>query len=325
MKLCGLPWAGVLAACIFTGLGAQAHAQSYPSKPVRIVAASTGTSGDLLARYLGQRLSERWGQPVIVENRSGAGGVISAEVAAKAAPDGYTLHLGQLSSFAAAVSLYKKLSYDPLRDFAPITMYAHVPLLIIAHPSVPVANLKELIEYAKTRPGAVNYSTGGPGTAAHLTFELLNYTAGLRLVHIAYKGVAAATTAIMSGEVHLSAIPVPVALPQAKAGKVKAYAITSKNRFSGAPEIPTAAQAGLPGFESTTWFGMFVPAGTPADIVRKLNLDMVEIIRAPATHAWLLAQGADPVPGTPEEVTAFIKGEITKWGNVIRIAGIKAE
>lgn len=292
---------------------------------MRIIAASTGTSGDLLARYLGQRLNERWGQPVIVENRTGAGAVIAAEVAAKAAPDGYTLHLGQLSSFAAAVSLYKKLSYDPLRDFAPITMYAHVPLLIIANPAVPAANLKELIEYAKTRPGAVNYSSGGPGTAAHLTFELLNYTAGLKLVHVAYKGVGAATTAIMSGEVHLSAIPVPVALPQVKAGRVKVYAITSKNRFSGAPEIPTAAQAGVPGFESATWFGMFVPARTPAHIVRKLNLDIVEIIRAPATHTWLLAQGAEPAPGTPEEFTSFIKLETEKWGKVIRDANIRTD
>ena len=159
MKIREILRVGVLAACTVTGFDTPAHAQTYPSKPVRIIAASTGTSGDLLARYLGQRLNERWGQPVIVENRTGAGAVIAAEVAAKAAPDGYTLHLGQLSSFAAAVSLYKKLSYDPLRDFAPITMYAHVPLLIIAHPAVPAANLKELIEYAKARPGAVNYSS----------------------------------------------------------------------------------------------------------------------------------------------------------------------
>jgi tripartite-type tricarboxylate transporter receptor subunit TctC len=300
-------------------------AQTYPAKPVRIIAASTGTSGDLLARYLGQRLAERWGQPVVVENRTGAGSVLAAEVAAKAAPDGYTVHLGQLASFAAAPALYKNLSYDPIRDFAPLTMYAQIPLLIIAAPSVPAGTLKELIDYAKARPGVVNYSSGGAGTAAHLTFELLNYTSGLKLVHVPYKGVGAATTAIMSGEVQLSAIPVPVALSQARAGKVKAYAITSKNRFSGAPEIPTVAQAGLPDFESTTWFAMFAPARTPAPIVRQLNGDMVELIRAPAMHAWLLAQGAEPMPGTPEALTAFIKAEIAKWGNVIRTAGIRVE
>ncbi len=316
---------GLIVASFMIGMTTVAGAQSYPTKPVRIIAASTGTSGDLLARYLGQRLAERWGQPVVVENRTGAGSVLAAEVAAKAAPDGYTVHLGQLASFAAAPALYKNLSYDPIKDFAPITMYAQVPLLIIANPSVPAANLKELIEYAKARPGVVNYSSGGAGTAAHLTFELLNYTSGLKLVHVPYKGVGAATTAIMSGEVQLSAIPVPVALSQARAAKVKAYAITSKNRFSGAPEIPTVAQAGLPGFESTTWFAMFAPARTPAGIVRQLNTDMVELIRAPAMNTWLLAQGADPVPGSPEELTAFIKGEITKWGNVIRTAGITVE
>lgn len=304
---------------------AAVQAQDFPTKPVRIIAASTGTSGDLLARYLGQRLAEQWGQSVIVENRSGAGAVVAAEVAARAAPDGYTVHLGQLASFGAAPSLYSKLSYDPLKDFAPLTLYAHVPLLIVAHPSVPAANLKELLDYAKTRPGAINYSSGGPGTAAHLTFELLNFRTGLQLVHIAYKGVGAATTAIISGEVQLSAVPVPVALPQAKSGKLRAYAITSAKRFSGAPDVPTAAQAGLPDFEATTWFAMYAPARTPAPLTRKLQTDMVGVIRAPATNAWLLAQGADPAPGTPEELTAFMRVEIKKWGDVIRTAGIKAE
>ncbi|MGH8616313.1 MAG: Bug family tripartite tricarboxylate transporter substrate binding protein [Burkholderiales bacterium] len=304
---------------------ATAHAQEFPTKPVRVIAASTGTSGDLLARYLAQRLAEQWGQSVIVENRSGAGAVVAAEVAAKAAPDGYTVHLGQLSSFGAAPSLYSKLGYDPLKDFAPLTLYAHVPLLIVAHPSVPAATLKEFLDYAKARPGAINYSSGGPGTAAHLTFELLNFRTGLKLVHIPYKGVGAATTAIIGGEVQLSAVPIPVALPQAKAGKVRAYAITSKNRFSGAPDVPTAAQAGLPDFEATTWFAMYAPARTPAPLLRKLQADMVGVIRAPATNAWLIAQGADPAPGTPAELTAFMQGEIRKWGDVIRTAGIKAE
>ena len=173
----------------------------FPSKPVRIIAASTGTSGDLLARYLGQRLSERWHQPVVIENRSGLGGVIAGEVAAKAAPDGYTVHLGQHGSFSAAPSLYKKLPYHPLKDFAPITHYAHVPLIIIAHPSLPPGNMKELVDYVKARPGAVNYSTGGAGGAAHLNFEMMNHAFGLKFVHVPYKGIGAATTAVMSGEV----------------------------------------------------------------------------------------------------------------------------
>jgi tripartite-type tricarboxylate transporter receptor subunit TctC len=305
--------------------GVTSSGRAYPTKPVRIIAASTGTSGDLLARYLGQRLSERWGQQVIVENRTGAGGVLAAEIAAKAVPDGYTLHLGQLSSFAAAVSLYKNLSYDPLKDFAPLTLYAQVPLLLIAHPSVAATNLKDFVDYAKTRPGVLNYSSGGAGTAAHLTLEFLNHTAGLKLVHVPFKGVGAATTAVISGEVQFSAVPIPVALPQAKAGKVRAYATTGKKRFAGAPDIPTAVEAGFPGFESTTWFAMYVPARVPADIARKLNREMVEILQTPAIRTWLLAQGAEPAPGTPEELTAFMKSEITKWGNVIRAADIKAE
>ena len=304
--------------------GCASYAQ-YPSKPVRIIAATTGTSGDLLARYLGQRLSEKWAQPVIVENRSGAGGVIAGDVAAKAAPDGYTVHLGQHGSFSAAPHLYKKLSYDPVKDFAPITHYARVPLIIVAHPSFTPGNMKELIDYVRARPGAVNYSTGGAGGSGHLNFEMMNHSFGLKFVHVPYKGIGAALTAVMSGEVQLSGVPVPVALPQIKAGKVKAYATTSKNRFSGAPDIPTVAEAGFAGFDAVTWFAMFAPARTPADIVRILNRDMVAIIGSQSVRAWLVLQGAEPVPGTPEELAAFLKSDIEKWGKVIRAAGIKAE
>ncbi len=325
MKRCiNIVFKQILTLTLYLGAASLALAQ-YPTKPVRIIAASTGTSGDLLARYLGQRLSERWGQPVVIENRSGAGAVIAAEIAMKAAPDGYTVHLGQHGSFAAAPSLYKKLSYDPLKDFAPITHYAHVPLIIIAHPSMPPGSMKELIEYVRTRPGAINYSTGGAGGAGHLNFELLNHTAGLKFVHVPYKGIGAATTAVMSGEVQLSGVPVPIALPQVKAGKVKAYATTGKNRFAGAPEIPTVAEAGFPGFDASTWFAMFAPARTPPDIVRILNRDMVGIINAPAVRTWLISQGAEPAPGTPEELTAFLKSDIEKWGKLIRAAGIRAE
>ncbi len=319
---------GTLGGLFGTGLlllGAAGHAQTYPTRPVRIIAASTGTTGDLLARYLGERLNERWGQPVVVENRSGAGATIAAEVAAKAAPDGYTLHIGQLASFSAAVSLYKKLSYDPVKDFAPITLYAQVPLMFLAHPSVPAASLREFIDYAKKRSGAINYSSAGPGTGSHLTTELLNHVAGLRLVHVPYRGTGAAVTAILGGEVQVASIVLPNALPQVKAGKARAYAITSKSRFAGAPEVPTAHEAGLAGFESTAWFGMLVPARTPANLVGKLNRDMVEILRTPAIQAWLLTQGAVPSPGTPEEFAAFIKSETAKWADVVKRAGVKVD
>ena len=280
---------------------------------------------DLLARYLGLRLAERWGKQVVIDNRSGAGGMIASEIAAKAAPDGYTLHLGQLSSHAAAVSLYRKLSYDPLKDFAPITLYAQVPLVFIAHPSVPAATLREFVDYAKKRPGAINYSSGGPGTSGHLTIELLNHLAGIKLTHVPYKGVGVATGAVIAGEAQVAVIPLPIALPQAKAGKVKAYAITSKARFAGAPELPTAAEAGMPEFISSTWFALFVPAGTPPGLVARLNRDILEVLRTPASEAWMLAQGAVPSTGTPQELTAFMQSEIAKWKKVVEVSGARVD
>lgn len=262
---------------------------------------------------------------VIVENRSGAGATIAADVAAKAPPDGYTLHIGQLASFAAAVSLYRKLPYDPVRDFAPITRYADVPLIFIAHPSLPAASLREFIGYAKKRPGAIHYASASNGTGSHLTMELLAHVAGIKLLHIPYKGSGAATTAIIAGEAPVAAIVVPNALPQVKAGKARAYAITSLKRFAGAPDIPTADEAGLPGFESSGWFGMFAPARTPKELLARLNREMVDVLRAPATEAWLLSQGATPSPGTPEELTEFVRSETVKWKKVIELAGTKAD
>jgi len=297
---------------------------AYPSKPVRIIAASPATSGDLLTRQLALKLSEIWRQPVIVENRAGAGGVLAAEFASKATPDGYTLHLGQLASFGAAPSLIKRLSYDPQRSFQPITRYAAVPLLIISHPSIPATTLKELIAFAKNPASRLSYASGGAGTSGHLTLELLKKSAGINLLHVPYRGVGAATTAVISGEVQLAVIPVPVAITQVKAGKVKAYAITSRKRFSSAPDIPTASQAGLPAFESTTWFAMFAPALTPQPIIKRLNKDMVEVISAPEMTKWLTAQGAEPTPGTPAELASFLADEISKWASVIKTAGITA-
>lgn len=317
--VCGVIGAGLMS------LATGARAQTYPTKPVRIVAATAGTTGDMLARHLAQRLSELWSMQVIVENRSGAGATIAADIAAKAPPDGYTLHIGQLASFAAAVSLYRKLPYDPVRDFAPITRYADVPLIFIAHPSLPAASLREFIGYAKKRPGAINYASASNGTGSHLTMELLTHVAGIKLLHIPYKGSGAATTAIISGEAPVAAIVVPNALPQVKAGKARAYAITSLKRFAGAPDIPTADEAGLPGFESSGWFGMFAPARTPKELLARLNREMVDILRAPATEAWLLSQGATPSPGTPEELTEFVRSETVKWKKVIELAGTKAD
>ena len=306
-------------------LTAAGHAQTYPTKPVRIIAGAAGTTNDILSRYLAQQLTQRWGKQVIVDNRPGAGATIAADIAAKAAPDGYTLHITQVASFAAAVTLYRKLPYDPIKDFAPITLYAETPLMLLAHPSMPPKNLREFIEFAKKHPGAINNSSASGGTVSHLTTELLNLVAGLKLVHVPYKGSGAATTALVSGEAQFSSLVLPNALPMLRAGRVKAYAITSRKRFSGAPEVPTAAEAGLPDFEATAWFGMSAPARTPPDLISRLNREFVEILRTPATREWMLAQGADPLPSTPEEYAVHLKSEIAKWKKVIEASGARAD
>jgi tripartite-type tricarboxylate transporter receptor subunit TctC len=302
-----------------------AHSQVYPTKPVRIVAAATGSMADMLSRNLGPRLSERWRQPVIVDNRAGAGGTISADVAAKAAPDGYTLLMGGQATHAGAVSLYKSLPYDPVKDFAPITLFAQSPLVLIAHPSVPATNLREFLDYAKKHPGAIIYSSAGAGTASHLTATFFILQAGIDLVHVPYKGPAPALTAILGREAQVSFIPVPIALAQIKAGKLKTYAVASAKRFAGAPDIPTAAEAGLPGFEAATWHGMFAPARTPAVLIGKLNREIVAILQMPAIQAALLTLGVEAIPSTPEEFAAYIKSEIVKWRKVAEVSGARVD
>jgi tripartite-type tricarboxylate transporter receptor subunit TctC len=315
-------YAGVVAALL---IGGAVHAQNYPVKPVRIVAGSAGATNDILGRYLALQLTERWSRQVIVDNRGGAGGTIHADVAAKAAPDGYTLVMAYTANFAISASLYKKLPYDPIRDFAPITLYADTPLMLLAHPSMPPATLRQFIEFAKKRPGEINYASATPGTVSHLTTELLNQLAGLKLAHVPYKGSGAAMLALVSGEAQFSSLVLPNALPQVKAGKAKAYAVTSKRRFAGAPDVPTAAEAGLPGFEATSWFGVSAPARTPRDLIARLNRDIVEIVRAPAARDWLLAQGAEPIPSTPEAFGAHIKSEIVRWKKIVELSGARAD
>ena len=251
--------------------------------------------------------------------------MLAAEIAARASPDGYTVHLGQLGSFGAAPSLLKSLSYDPIKSFAPITRFAQVSQLVISHPSVPATTLKELIVHAKNPASRMSYASGGVGTAGHLTLEMFKSATGVDILHVPFRGVGAALTAVISGEVQLAMLPVPVALPQVRAGKVRVYAITSERRSASAPEIPTAAQAGLPAFESATWFAMFAPARTPASIITRLNRDMVDIIGSPAMASWLNAQGAEPVPGTPAELATFLAAEIAKWARVVKAAGITPE
>lgn len=309
------------AALLLVSLGG--YAQQYPAKPVRMLTGSTGSGTDLMARHLGPQLSERWGQPVVVENRPQP--VIHADIVAKAAPDGYTLLVGQFSSHASPPSLYKKLPYDPVKDFCGITLVSKAPLLLIAHPSVPASNVQEFIAYAKQRPGDILYAAQSGGSSGRLTMELFSRRAGLDMRYVAYRSPTFSLSAVLAREAELSFLTVMAALPQVKAGKLKGFAVTSEKRFAGSPDIPTMIESGLPGFESTVWYGVFAPARTPAILVNKLNRDMVEILRRPSFQAALLTQGAEVSPGTPDELMAFVKSEIRKWGQVIREIGIQPQ
>lgn len=314
----------LVAACS-AGTVLPAFAQNYPAKPVRIITAGAGTFHDVVTRQLGQRLSERWGQPVVVENQPGAALTIGTGMVSRATPDGYTLVMSDRSAIAVAPNLYKSVPYDPLKDLSPITLAALAPTMLVAHPSVPAANLTEFLAYAKQQPGGMQFASAGPGTNAHIVIQLLKHATGLNVVPVHYKGGGAATLAILSGEVKAGFGNVPNVLPHVKAGKIKAYVVTGKQRFPGAPDIPTAAEAGLAGFELEFWIGMLAPARTPAAVVAKLNRDIVEILRTPAMRTTLLAQGAEAAPGTPDEFAAYINSESAKMKKLIEVTGMRAE
>ena len=304
-------------------LACSATAQNYPSKPIRIVVVSTpGGSVDTMARTVGPKLSERWGQQVVVDNRPGAGGAIAAEIVAKAPPDGYTLIMGTVASFATNVSLRKKLPYDPVKDFLPITLVATQNLMLLVHPSVPAKSVKELVALAKKRPGTLSFASAGNGTGGHLSGELFKLLAGVDLLHVPYKGVAPAIIDVVSGQVTMTFASILSALPQVKAGRLRPLAVTGGQRSPAAPQLPTMVEAGVKGYESTTWYGLLAPAGTPQDIVSKLNAEVVAILKTPEMHDRLSKEGADPVGNTSAELGKFIQSEIDKWRKVITAAGI---
>ncbi|MBI4193546.1 MAG: tripartite tricarboxylate transporter substrate binding protein [Betaproteobacteria bacterium] len=301
-------------------------AQDYPSKPVRLIIPwAAGGSTDSIGRILGQKLADYTGQQWIIDNRGGATGTIGHALAAKAAPDGYTLLLGTNSTFAIAPHLYKALQYDSDRAFTPITLVAISPQILSVHPSLPVKSVKELIALAKAKPGQIPFSTAGVGATSHMATELfLNY-AGVRMQHIPYKGGGPSATALIAGETALSFVDVITALPQAKAGRLRPIATSTAKRTPLMPELPTIAESGLPGFESVTSFGMFAPAGTPRDIIARVNREVIRGLAADDVREKLRAQGIDPVGSTPEELVTHQKQEATKWGKVIREQGIKFE
>ncbi|MBI4207307.1 MAG: tripartite tricarboxylate transporter substrate binding protein [Betaproteobacteria bacterium] len=299
-------------------------AASYPSRPVRLITGSPGSTSDFSARFIAQKLTERWGQQVVVDNRPGAGGIIGSEIGAKAVPDGYTLTVGHIGTHASAQFLFKKLAYDPIKDFMPITLMTNSGIALAVHPSVPAKDLKAFVAYAKAKPGSVNYGSAGGGTSSQLSGELFNQMTGAKLVHVPYKGAGFALTGLVSGETQAAFLSTTTISVQAKAGKVRPLAVLSAQRFPAAPDIPSAVEAGFPGLDASVWFGLFAPAKTPKAIVTKINRDVAAALRLPEARAALLSQGAEAVPTTPEEFDAFLKKEIAKWGKVIREAGIKA-
>jgi tripartite-type tricarboxylate transporter receptor subunit TctC len=300
-------------------------AQKYPDRPVRVLVPFPAAGGtDILARLFLQKVSERLGANFVIDNRAGAGGTIGTEIVAKAPPDGYTI-LVCSSSHTINPSVYKKLGYDPIRDFAPVTMLASGPGLLVVHPSVPARNVKELIAFAKSKPGQLIYASAGNGTPPHLAAELFKSMAGIDMVHIPYKGNVPAFVDLISGAVQVSFPTITSGLPQVRAGKLRGLGVTSKERSSVMPEVPTIAESGLPGYESTTWYGMLAPAGTPATIVRTLHDQMVAVLKLEDIREKLLVQGLEPVGNTPTEFSSIIASELTKWRKVVAAAGMKAE
>jgi len=318
----------VLTACICAGIGA-AGAQTasvYPAKPIRIVVPfAPGGATDILARATGQKLTEALGQPVVVDNRGGAGGNIGTDVVAKAAPDGYTLLMGGVGPNAINVTLYPKLPYDAINDFAAVTLVATVTNLLVVHPSVPARSVKELVAVARARPGKLTHASSSPGSAGHLAGEMLKMMTGIEMVHVPYKGSGPALIDLMAGHVDLMFDNMPACLPHVTSGKLRAVAVSGGKRTSVLPNLPTIAESGLPGFDAGSWFGILVPAGTPREIISKLNAVIVKSLSAPEFKERLSSQGAEPVGSTPEQFTQHIRGEIAKWAKVIKTANVRAE
>ena len=302
-----------------------AHAQNYPARAIRfIIPQSAGSATDTVARMIGMRLAEKFGQPVIHENRSGAGGVLGAEITVKSPPDGYTILIVS-ATHTVNPSLRKSLPYDTVTDFAPITLATAQPYVMLAHPSLPAKNVKELVALARAHPGQVNYASSGAGTLGHLGFEQLNTMGKVKMVHVPYKGIIPAMTDIIGGHVTLLYSTVVSGMPQVNAGKLRALAVSSGKRAQVAPNVPTVAESGFPGYDVRGWYGIVAPAKTPAAIITRLNTEIVAILRSPAAAERLTSDGSEAVGGTPEEFGAHIKSEITKWGQLVKAAGITAD
>jgi tripartite-type tricarboxylate transporter receptor subunit TctC len=300
-------------------------AQNYPNRAIRLVVPSSPGGGtDITGRIVAAKLSEQLGQQVVVDNRAGAGTIIGIEIAAKSAPDGYTLLMG-LSTLAINPSMYTKLPYDAIKDLAPISLAVVSPNILTVHPSVPAKTVKEFIALAKARPGTITFGSAGLGTSPHLSGELLKVLAKIDIVHVPFKGSGPSVISQLAGEIAANFPSVPTAMPYIKAGKLRGLGVTTAKRTQALPDVPSIAEAGVPGYEATQWFGVLAPAGTPRPIIDRLNQEMVKLLKSPDVRDRLIADGTDPAPTTPEEFAAYIKSETEKWTKVIKAAGIKPQ
>jgi len=303
-----------------------AGAQEYPTKPIRLVITyPPGGNTDLVGRALALKLGEFMGQQVVVDNRGGAGGVLGSMITAQSAPDGYTIMLGTSAGMVINPLLSRKLTYDPVRDFAPVSMVVIVPQLLVIHPQLPVKNVRELIAFAKAKPGYLNAGSSGVGTPNHFGTELLKWLAGVDIVHVPYKGGAPALTDLLGGQIQMAFSSVPAVLPHIKAGRLVALGVGSAKRSPALPNIPTIAEAGVPGYEYTTWYGVFAPAKTPRTLIARLNAEIVKAMETPDIKDRFTALGGDPDPGTPEELRAYMANESAKWAKIIKAANIRVE
>ncbi len=316
----------VVAALALLLAASTAAADTYPSKPIRlIVPFPPGGSTDIFARPIAQKLSEALKQQVVVENRGGAGGTLGAEVAAKSPPDGYTLLMGHIGTLAVAPSLYPKLPYDPLKSFAPVSMVATLPNVLVVNPALAAKSVGELIAYARAHPGELSYASGGNGSAAHIAFELFKLQTGTRIVHVPYRGTAPAVTDVIGGQVAMTMTGVPPVLQFIQSGKLRALGVSGRERVEALPDVPTIAEAGVKGFEATQWYGIVAPAGTPPAIIGRLNAALRAILAGAEMRERLAALGAVPAAGPPEEFARHIETEIARWRDVVRAANLKPE
>jgi len=318
-------WLSSLVVAVVLVAAGDVAAQAYPTKSIRLVAPSTpGDAPDVIARLVAERLSAALGQQVVVENRPGAGGVVGSEIVAKAAPDGYTLIMGNAGSHGINAAVYSKLPYDILKDFAPVSQIAIAPNIFVVHPGLPVNTIPEFIAYAKARPGQLSYASGGNGSSSHMSMELLKSMAGIDVVHVPYKGSTPALTDVISGQDAVMIVNMPPAVPHVKAGKLRALAVTTRTRTPSMPDLPTVAET-LPGYETVAWFGVLAPAGTPKDIVNRLSAEIGRIARSPEMRERLAGMGAEPVGGTPEEFGAVMARDIAKWTELAKSVSIKID